>query len=590
MIFCVLPYSLIIRRNRKGGKHGGLLLAAHSSFLQMFELLEAKIDDFCLSCLFSNSTSNFEVILSYLPPRGSNYFIPTSTAGGCIVERFNEITQAAATSPKDLSVAILGDFNFPHINCEECTARTADEQCLLDSLTQDLLLEQIIRTPTHRKGINLDLVFVTHSDAYDYEILDFPLSDHNPVLLNNNFKPIPLSTFSSQFSTYTSNQDLFKSSVCSLHVSLFSADENFAETWLTELLNLVSYCLVRNRRKRKQYPFFYSSLTMHTINKLETARRQKCSSTKLEKLENDVKIFIDLDKMSFIESTKNFTINAFKMLKCLGGRNSLPNKMNYFESSAMSDLEKANLFIFFHSVYKKYSTPTSAPNETESSDIQLSDLLVTPAQVGILLENVPPSTMAVADGIPPFVLKNCEVTLAPLVHLVFSDILSLRKWPTIWKCSFITPIHKKESKNRAENYRPISILPRLSLILEKILLDFLYSKFHCILSNRQHGFRKEHSAITQLLVFLDEIYTNYGKNVEITLERDLRFFISIMLGKTCIKFEDFFTLKINSRMLRSEHANQLVINPTIKQLTSKSYFKRVQVYVNILTRWDLSIF
>ena len=53
-----------------------------------------------------------------------------------------------------------------------------------------------------------------------------------------------------------------------------------------------------------------------------------------------------------------------------------------------------------------------------------------------------------------------------------------------------------------------------------------------------------------------------------------------MLGKTCIEFEDIFTLKMNYRILRSEHTNQLVINPTIKQLTSKSYFKRVQVYVN----------
>ena len=75
--------------------------------------------------------------------------------------------------------------------------------------------------------------------------------------------------------------------------------------------------------------------------------------------------------------------------------------MTYLESSAMSGLEKADLFnIFFHSVYQKSATPTSASNEIESPDIQLSDLLVTPAQVGFLLENVPTSTIAVADGIP----------------------------------------------------------------------------------------------------------------------------------------------------------------------------------------------
>ena len=122
-----MPYSVIISCDRNEGKHGGLLLAAHSSFLQMFEFLEAEIDDFCLRCLFSNSTKNFGFLLLYLPPRGSNYFIPTSTARSFIVERFNEITQAAATLPKDLSVAILGDFNLPHINWEERTARIADE-------------------------------------------------------------------------------------------------------------------------------------------------------------------------------------------------------------------------------------------------------------------------------------------------------------------------------------------------------------------------------------------------------------------------------------------------------------------------------
>ena len=200
--------------------------------------------------------------------------------------------QAAAASPKDLSVAIMGDFNLPHINWEECTARIADEQCFVDSFTQELLLEQIIRTAAHRKGSIFDLVFATHSDAYDYEILDFPLSDHEPVLVNFNFKPISLSTLSSEFPACTFNHDLLKSKMGFLRAHC-SAQTKFAETWLTELLNLVSYCIVRKRRKRKQFPFFYSSLTMHPINKFETARRQKCSSTKLEKLENDVKNFIE---------------------------------------------------------------------------------------------------------------------------------------------------------------------------------------------------------------------------------------------------------------------------------------------------------
>ena len=93
--------------------------------------------------------------------------------------------------------------------------------------------------------------------------------------------------------------------------------------------------------------------------------------------------------------------------------------MTYLESSATTDLEKATLFnIVFSFCLQKIFTPTSAPNEIESPNIQLSDLFVTPALVSFLLGNVPPSTIAVEDGIPPFVLHNCAVTLASLVHLV----------------------------------------------------------------------------------------------------------------------------------------------------------------------------
>ena len=50
--------------------------------------------------------------------------------------------------------------------------------------------------------------------------------------------------------------------------------------------------------------------------------------------------------------------------------------------------------------------------------------------------------------------------------------------------------------------------------MEKILFDFLYSKIHYKLSSRQHGYRKGQSTITQLLVFLEKINTNYDQNVE----------------------------------------------------------------------------
>ena len=76
------------------------------------------------------------------------------------------------------------------------------------------------------------------------------------------------------------------------------------------------------------------------------------------------------------------------------------------------------------------------------------------------------------------------------------------------------PYSQKRPRADVENYRSISILPRLSLALEKILFLFIYPKIKDRLNPRQHGFRAEHSTVTQLLTFLHELYLNFDRNVE----------------------------------------------------------------------------
>ena len=55
-------------------------------------------------------------------------------------------------------------------------------------------------------------------------------------------------------------------------------------------------------------------------------------------------------------------------------------------------------------------------------------------------------------------------------------------------------------------YRGISILPRLSLCLEKLLFNFIYSNVLHKLSRRQHGFVEKRSTFTQLLEYVENIY------------------------------------------------------------------------------------
>ena len=51
------------------------------------------------------------------------------------------------------------------------------------------------------------------------------------------------------------------------------------------------------------------------------------------------------------------------------------------------------------------------------------------------------------------------------------------KIPREWKSADVTPIDKKDSKEAAENYRPISLLPIVSKVLERCVgIDFTHSR------------------------------------------------------------------------------------------------------------------
>ena len=84
-------------------------------------------------------------------------------------------------------------------------------------------------------------------------------------------------------------------------------------------------------------------------------------------------------------------------------------------------------------------------------------------------------------------------------------------------------VHKKGSCSDIQNYRPISILPRLSLIFKKLLFDLIYRKLRNKINYRQHGFQRGKSTGTQLIEFLDELFQNFDINeVQIVVYLDIQ--------------------------------------------------------------------
>ena len=94
----------------------------------------------------------------------------------------------------------------------------------------------------------------------------------------------------------------------------------------------------------------------------------------------------------------------------------------------------------------------------------------------------------------------------PLTRIV-NESLSQGTVPSEWKYAKITPLFKKGLSTNMDNYRPISVLPVVSKVLERIVHHQLHSFLseHKLLNLYQCGFRRNHSTELAAIAFLDYI-------------------------------------------------------------------------------------
>ena len=119
------------------------------------------------------------------------------------------------------------------------------------------------------------------------------------------------------------------------------------------------------------------------------------------------------------------------------------------------------------------------------------------------------------DNLPHGILKDCgSIILKPLCDIINLSIRS-GKFPSSWNVAKVTPIFKSGSRSLPENYRPISVLPIVSKLIEKAGQQTLKNYFEeeNLLSKSQHGFRKKHSTKTASIYFCDSVLKqmNNGK-------------------------------------------------------------------------------
>ena len=120
------------------------------------------------------------------------------------------------------------------------------------------------------------------------------------------------------------------------------------------------------------------------------------------------------------------------------------------------------------------------------------------------------------ECIPASILKACKNNLCFPIHMLWDHSFAKGKVPDTLKQQFITPIHKNDSKADPANYRPVSLTSHVIKVFERVIRNTLvqYLEKNLLLSEKQHGFRKGRSCLTQLLAHYDNIVRNLNMGLE----------------------------------------------------------------------------
>ena len=98
------------------------------------------------------------------------------------------------------------------------------------------------------------------------------------------------------------------------------------------------------------------------------------------------------------------------------------------------------------------------------------------------------------DGLSSEVLRDAFLALPDKLCTLFNNCFHVGAIPTIWKYAKVTPLPKGGDSQMVSNNRPISLLPLLSKIIEKIVHKHVYDHLMQwnLLDDRQGGFRPGH--------------------------------------------------------------------------------------------------
>ena len=227
-----------------------------------------------------------------------------------------------------------------------------------------------------------------------------------------------------------------------------------------------------------------------------------------------------------LELEKNDIRKTWKTINEIMNRNkhkqNLPDEFAIDDKLISDRTEISNRFNEFFSgigmnLCKNIDMPT---------DISYKDFLTNPSKNCFAFQNIENKTIiTVIDSLKPKnsighdkisckLLKFVKHELANPLKLIINQSFQMSIFPSHLKIARIIPVHKKGDIKSFDNYRPISILPAVSKVFERIMHNQMYSYFNenQLFYTSQYGFRHGHSTELACLELVQNIINNMDTN------------------------------------------------------------------------------
>ena len=440
---------------------------------------------------------------------------------------------------------LAGDLNFHVERSDDPHTRT-----LLDMLDSHSLVCRV-HSPTHDLGGTLDVVF-TRSDLPPISVVvsDPGLSDHHLLSWSVPFTLPPPRYISVSYRPWSRlnivefRRVLTGSSLCQLSSwQGLDADQLAVlyDSTITSALDSLIPVRTAKLRRRPSDPWFddvcrEAKRSARSFERRLRRLKRRNASASVNSAAIDSAVLACKRKFLFYRSLLRRKRELFwraKINSCTSSRDlwqSFDSLMGRGRSPTPDCLSASTFHDFFdHKVSSiRDATAGSSPPSFEPAPPECkfdSFFYVTFHSVARAIANLPTKS-SVRDPLPTSLLKECADLLVPFVTHLFNVSLSSGVFPNPWKHACVTPLLKKGKQNPSDvkAYRPISHLPALSKLLEKLTAAQLrsYLQANNLFPSCQSAYRPHHSTETAMLKITSDILLALDKgNVCLLCSLDL---------------------------------------------------------------------